>query len=299
MSFTLRYFIFPEDSEPLRLSQRLVNGLVQSKDSMPQYANLRQKVMGVVLNSQDGKPIEIDRLECSIWTFDEDGEISAGLQDALAEVLNSIHDVPSASATVVSIRPQLHKKRLAEKYRWKPAPEDIDRVSRDIWPKTKADRLKDAKGTSKRKLPLTYDAKHAIGKAAEGFWKIALEIGKLKEPSLKSFISEARQRCADDLDYRHLYDALVKMGDDQLELMRRRNSGKGVWYAFIEILHSRDEGYLETIRRFHERCEGRKAAVIAARRLLAENASRFDENVSVEASVITDLEWETMAHPDD
>ena len=298
MAISIRYYLFPEASEPLRLSQRLVEGLVHGKDAMPQYAGTRQKAMSVVVRNEAGETVQIDDATGSIWTFDEDGEIRGGLQEAVSEAIGSMEPLQSASATVVSIQPQLRRKRLAEKFRWDPSASDIDRVARDIWPKTKADRLKEAKGVSQRPPPVSHDAKHAIEKISKGFWEIVFDIGQLKEPSLKGFIFESRRNAKEDLEQRHLYEALAKIGEDKLEVLRRHKSGKGVWYAVVEVMHARED-CMESVRAIREKCNGRKAAVLAARRLLTENANLFDERVTLDARVMTDLEWEQLAYSDD
>ena len=41
----------------------------------------------------------------------------------------------------------------------------------------------------------------------------------------------------------------------------------------------------------YERCDGRDAAVMAARRLLVEHADKLSNDVTVDARVITELEW--------
>jgi len=41
-----------------------------------------------------------------------------------------------------------------------------------------------------------------------------------------------------------------------------------------------------------ERCGGKAAAVKLAQRLLAENANRFSEDVTIEAELFCDLEWQ-------
>lgn len=297
MSVTVRYYLFPEDAPPLRLSRRLVEGLTHGNDAMPQYANTRQKVLGAVVDNLDGKPHQIDRTYGAIWTFDSDGEIREGLQESLAEVMNSISATDS-SATVVSISPRLSKKRHEEKFRWEPSKAHIDAVIRDIWPKAKADRLGEGKGISQKKPTLTSDGRRAIEKASAHFWEIPMELAKLKEPSLKGFVFEAKKRAKEEVEYAPLYGALAQMGENQLELAVRTRSGKGVWYAVVEVLHQREE-FMETVRVIREKCEGRKAAVVAARRLLAENAHLFNENVSIDARVVTDLEWDVLAYGDD
>ncbi|ARQ08627.1 hypothetical protein NXC12_CH00536 [Rhizobium etli] len=298
MPVSVRYFLFPEDSDPLRLSQRLVDGLIQGKDAMPQYADTKQRVMGVVIQNEDGKPTNVDRTYGAIWTFDEDGAIREGLQEAVSEAMG-LSDASRTCEKVVPLRPQLKRKRFEEKYRWEPSPSDIDRVIRDIWPKKKADRLKDAKGVSKRRPALTFEAKHALGKVSGGFWEIKLEIDKLKEPGLRGFAFEARKRASEDLEYRHLYNALADMAVASLEILKREKTGKGVWYAVLEVMMTRpDEGYSEVVRVFCEKCDGREAAVAATRKLLVEHANLFNDHTDLQASVMTDLEWEVRAFPD-
>lgn len=299
MASSIRHYLFPENAEPVRLSQRLVSGLVLGKDAMPQFTNSRQKVLSVSLLNDDGKPAEIERTHGSIWEFDEEGEILKGLREAVAEAMNSVGGFAQDTSTVVSISPRLSKKRLADRFRWEPSRTDIERIIRDIWPKNKGDRLQDAKGSSSRPPPLTYDAQHALEKASGGFWGVASELDSLKEPSLKALAFQARKRAKEELEYRHLYTALALMADDRLELKRRHKSGKGTWYAVLEVFLARPEGYSETVRVIRERCDGRSAAVIAVRRLLVENAGLFSADTTLEPSVITDLEWEAMMVPDE
>ncbi|XNY05228.1 hypothetical protein ACMFL9_12160 (plasmid) [Sinorhizobium meliloti] len=298
MAVSVRYYLFPEDSSPLKLSQRLVEGLTRGNDALPQYANSRQKAVGVVLDNEDGKPLKITRTYGTIWRFDADGKITGGLGEALAHAMNAIDHAEPRSGTVVSLQPKLSRKKLEDEFRWEPSNADINLIIRDIWPKTKADRLQDAKGVSRKRPPLTFDAKHALNEIASSFWKIGNQISSLKEPSLKGFVFEARLLAGQELEYRHLYEALARIGEDQLELSARKRSGKGVWYAVVEVIAQREQ-FTETVRVIRQQCDGRKAAVIAARRLLVENAYLFDESVSLEASVMTDLEWDRLAFPDD
>lgn len=296
MSLSVRHYLFPENSEPVRLSQRLVDGLAQGTDALPQFANTSQKVVDVLLNNVDGDAVEIHSTSGSIWTFDEAGVVAAHFREAMAAFMDVAMERPSPSTTVVALKPRLDKKRVEEKYRWKPTRAHIERVAKDIWPKVKGDRLKDAKGVSGRPPPLTYDAKNAIEKASSEFWKIANEIEDLKAPSLKGFLYEVRRRSSDDPDYRHLYEALAKMGEDQLALLKRRESGKGVWYAVVEVWRSSGDHSSDIVRVFHRRCEGRPKAIIAARELLAEHAGLFDDRITLETSVMTDTEWKSHPH---
>ncbi len=298
MSVSVRYYIFPDASEPLRLSQRLVDGLTNGRDSMPQYAGTRQRVMGVVLDNDAGKPQKIDRTYGTIWTFDEEGKITGGLREAVSHVFQSMSLGTEPDSTVVSLRPKLSRKKLDEDFRWEPTSEDVDRIARDIWARSAKDRLGEAKGTSPKRPSLTYDATRALEKVSQSFIDVLLQVEGLKEPALKGLAFEARRRVRDYREYAHLYEALAKMADAQLELQKRKKSGKGVWYAVIEVMHQRED-YSETVRVIRERCESRKAAVVAARRLLADHAHLFAEDVSLETSVMTDLEWQMLDLADD
>jgi hypothetical protein len=300
MSISLRYYLFPTDGEPLRLSQRLVEGLVYGKDAMPQYANSEQRVICVVLRNDNRQPTKITRTSGEIWTFDSKGEIREGLMQGAFEVMNLASETSSSmtSGTVVSIRPQLNKKKLAEKYRWQPSNVDIDRINRDIWPKLKTDRLKEAKGTSQRRPPLTSEAKYALSEMTDGFWKFATKMNELTEPGLKGIAFELREKASQFREFKHLYNALANMADDQLELLRRKRSGKGIWYANVEVTYWREEREGDVVESFHQRCEGRPAAVDAARRMFVENAHKFSENRTVSAEVLTDIEWEAGGYGD-
>ncbi|MGX5805339.1 hypothetical protein ACWGS9_29495 [Bradyrhizobium sp. Arg314] len=289
-----RHYLFPEGEDPLRMSQRLVEGLTHGTDALPQYAGMKQRVLWAMLELDDGKPVRIVRTEASIWQFDEDGGIREGLHHALALAMDAAHS-PKSDDTVVELRPRTGKARVQKEYRWEPGPEQISRIIADIWPKKKADRLKSAAGISKRKHPLTFDARHAVDEISGLFWKISSTIENLKEPSQRSFAFEARSLAATEPEYVHLYRAIAEMSDWHLEVQRRRRTGKGVWYALVEITMWDSERVGHSLGHFYKKCVGRVAAEKAARSLLREHADKFAENISVDPELLTDLEWEVRA----
>jgi hypothetical protein len=59
----------------------------------------------------------------------------------------------------------------------------------------------------------------------------------------------------------------------------------------VEVIRWDEEHVGDSVAAYHERCEGKQAAEDAARRLLIEHAGKFAENISIEAEVLTDLEW--------
>ncbi|UVK39931.1 hypothetical protein LHFGNBLO_001346 [Mesorhizobium sp. AR10] len=287
-----RHYLFPDDGEPLRLSRRLAEGMVFGKDALPQYAGTRQKVASVVLEIDGTKAQRILSAHGSYWTFDAVGDIRRGLTRSAGDIINAAHTPAGSNGTVVALQPRLSKKRAEEEHRWTLGKAELDRIAADIWPKTSSDRLKSAKGISVKRPPLTFDARHALDEATADLWKISHAIDELKEPSLKGFAYEARTRGAAFPEHGALYQAVAQMADEHLEILRRRRVGKGVWYAVVDVIMWDDNHVGTSVGRYHEECYGKQAAVIAARKLLAEHAAEFAENVTVEAEVLTDLEWQ-------
>ncbi|UDL87017.1 PAS domain-containing protein [Mesorhizobium sp. PAMC28654] len=138
-----------------------------------------------------------------------------------------------------------------------------------------------------------FEARQAIDEISGMFWKISSAIEDLKgEPSQKSLGFEARERARADSEYAFLYRAIADISDWHLEVQRRRRTGKGVWYAVVDITMWDDDRVGRSVGRFHQECTGKQAAVAAARKLLAQHADQFAENITVEAEVITDIEWQ-------
>jgi hypothetical protein len=128
-------------------------------------------------------------------------------------------------------------------------------------------------------------------KARSQFFDVSRAIDPLKEPSLKGFIFEAERQANDDPDFGHLYRALAEMAKEQLQILREKRSSKGTWYALVEVMHWR-EHVGEAIERQHERCTSKAAAITAARRLLAEHVGKFSDDITVEADLLTETEWQ-------
>lgn len=291
----LRFYLFPNEGAPLRLSHRIVNDARQDALYLPQYANSRQRILTLYLATEDGKPTEIREADGSIWVFNENGGIREGIQAALALVMNvGFEGLPPSVGNVIDLMPRHDKRKLKEEYRWQPSRVDLDRVAADLWPKSKADRLKSVVA-GKAPPRMTYDASHALKEISSHFWKIGHEITSLKETSQRAFGHEARKLSQNSSDeFAHLYRALADMSDWELESQKRLRTGDGVWYAVVEVMTWRDRTG-ELVQQHHERCDGRANAVVAARRLLAEHAAKFSEDVRVEADVVNELEWERRA----
>lgn len=291
-----RHYLFPENGNPLRIPHRVLTGLIRDTDSLPQFANTKQRVLSAYLEMEDRKPVRIWRTETGVWSFDEDGGIGDSLRRAMALAMDSL-PTPERTGTVVALRPHVSRDRLKREHRWEPTNAEIDRIVADIWPKKSSDRLKVLKGTSEPRPSLTYDAKFALEKCAENFWKIGMEIEGLSEPSLKAFSYEARNRAKEDGEYAPLYLALGEIADWNREVLVRHRTGKGAWYAVLEVLSGNAKSK-EVVATYSELCEGRKRASEAARMLLAKHADAVTEQSTIGVEIMTDLEWKHQGYPD-
>ncbi|MDL2401583.1 hypothetical protein [Rhizobium mayense] len=204
-----RHYLFHDATDPERLSQRLVDGLIFENDSLPQYAGTRKRVLAVYLERESGKPQRIWKTEGSYWNFDADGGIADSLRQSAGEVISAAFSKPADGATVLDLKTRLNRKKVIEKNRWEPSNAEIERIIRDIWPKKPGDTLKPAKGTSKKKPPMTSEARHALREISSGFWKITHEIESLSEPSLRGFAFDARNQSEGDPDFGILYRAIA------------------------------------------------------------------------------------------
>lgn len=286
-----RHYLFPAEGDPLRIPQRVIDGLVHDLDSLPAFANTKQRVLHAYVELSDGNPVRILETTGVLWDFDEDGCVGDSIRKAVALRADPF-DVPEPGSTVVSLQPVANRRKLKDEHRWQPSKQDIERVIADIWPKQPSDRLRMMKGTAKRREALTWEARRTLDSCSEGFWKIDHEIARLKEPSLKSFAFHARQRADEPHASAPLFHALAEIAEWYRELGRRKRSGKGTWYAVLEVTAPRDNGITETIRTYSEQRDGRKAATEAARQLVIEHADKITEHSTIYIDVITDLEWD-------
>ena len=294
MSISVRRYLLPEGGEPRRISNGLANGLIFGDDAIPEYAGSSQKVMTVYIDNEDGQPQQVRGAEGSIWLFDDEGKIREGLLDALRLAMDSMPLPDKDDGTVVNITGKLHRKRLEKQYRWEPTAHDIDRVLKDIWPAKDDKQFKLQKGEKPDRPPLSWEAEVAMDKIQKQFFAISHAIDDLPERSLAGFAFEARHRSQDDPDFGPIYRAFAEMAELRLAIRRKRRRNKGIWYARLSITKWDLEHIGEEIGSYFERCESRKAAIAAARRLLVEHSPKFDESTTVDAELFTDLEWESQ-----
>jgi hypothetical protein len=295
MAISVRFYIFAPDGLQ-RVSQRVMTGLCHGQDAMPQFAGTKQKEANAIIETEDGKPKRIVQVEGTYLEFDRAGNVHESLRRGFAEAMDTFAALERAErlppSKVIDIAPKLNREKWERETRWTLSKEDLDLITADIFSGKRVPEIKHAKGTAEKPPPLTYEAKDAIQEIQTHALRIDGMIEALSEPALKGFAFEARKRSKDDLD-NPLWIGIANAADRRREILARYRTGKGIWYASVDLIRwdtSQRSGQTESFA--HERCNSKKEAEEAARRLLAENAKYFSAEVSIEASVVCDLEWQ-------
>jgi hypothetical protein len=150
--------------------------------------------------------------------------------------------------------------------------------------------------TKPKSRPISRAVREALEDGREPFFGIELAVERLGEEDLQAF-AERLRKDAQDGSHRQLNLALAAIAEERLAIMAARRSPDGIWYASVEVIEwdiGRHTG--QGIAEFSERCEGRAAAIQAARRLLVEHSHQLTHTVTVDARVMTELEWSEESH---
>ena len=297
MSISVRFYLF-SDGGMQRISQRVMEGLCHGQDAMPQFSDTKQRVANVVLELADGKPTRILEATGSYLNFDKDGKVHEELMRGGLEAMETYEALErskrSASSKVVDLAPKLNREKWERERRWEPSAKDLDDISADIWKGRKTDSAKvvQAKGRKPSPPKMTFEATAAISKLQSHLFGADDQLQSLSEAALKGVAFEARSLAARDFD-NAVWLGVAEAADRRREILARYRTGKGLWYASIDVTHwdtNRRSGRGERIA--HEKCNSKKEAEEAARKLLAENAKYFNASTSIEADVVCELEWQ-------
>lgn len=295
MSIGIRHFIFEDDGTLLRLSQRVVNGLIFGTDRLPQYAGRKVRMVTVAMPLESGKPQFIGHLEGTIWHFDEAGawvpaygpEFGAGRSVDRVALISSSDDV-------VDVTAQVARRRYERDHRWTPTDADVTRIVHAIWPEQAGrpvPRPEPAIGIEKRRPSMSFAAKRALDDCWKPTHNIGSTIMHLDDRDLKAFIAGA----ADELDPADLissalWEGILAAAQKEMEIRKARKSGKGKWFAALEKTVSGPEAAECSTVEFVE-CKGRDAAVKAAREMLVKHSVLFSETTEIEARLYPAIEW--------
>ncbi len=302
MTISLRFYIFTPDGLQ-RISQRIMEGLCHGRDAMPQFAGTKQKVASAILELENGKPARIARVEGSYLDFDLVGKVHESLQRGAIEAMETFAALERSErikpSKVIDIAAKLNREKWQRDNRWTPSRDDVNLIAADIFSRKLAPEVKHAKSAAEKVPSLTYEARQTVYEILTHVVGIDSKLECLSEPALKGFAFEARKRAKDDLD-NPVWLGVANAADRRREILARYRTGKGIWYASVDVIRWNAltrSGESEAFA--HERCNSKKEAEEAARRLLAEHAKYFSAEVSIEARVVCDLEWQDDLADDD
>jgi hypothetical protein len=271
--------------------QRTVDGLIHEHDAILAYANTTQRVAEIVVENDAGRPTRILDAKGRYWSFESDGLLSVERLVRRAEFLCGSPERPKG--TIVDLRPEIARKKWKSERTWDLTKEELDRVVAAIVPSAAKplETVRSAKGKAPRRPPLTYQGERAAHSIALKLSEIEWELWRSFEAGLKGLAFHCREMMSESASA-SLWRGIADIADLKREIKARHRTGRGAWFAIVELMMwnlDRNEGReLETIE---EKCADRKTDIAASRRLLAEHTHRFDENVTAEASVKSELEW--------
>ncbi len=293
MSLSVRYFHLPEDGGIRLVSRRLVDGVANQTDKIPEFSASTVRMAEVTVESERGRPVAILSVRGTFWSFDDEGAYLADRDAILSSHFFSRRKLDK-SGPVVDIRSELERRRWEAKHRWTPSVDDIELIRLAIWPQAGTDvpAVESVKGSAPKRPPMTYEGREARTAISQAHFSIMMAIEHLSEPALKGLAYDLREAARHDLEYRALKIGAAEEVGRLREVRARHRTGRGIWYAVIDVLEwdeAKHEG--RSIKSVTERCNGKKAAIERSRVLLAENAHLFGERTTVEASVMCDLEF--------
>jgi hypothetical protein len=291
MPIGVRSYVFEDSGAVKHVPRRVIQGLYADEDAIPEYAGTRQRVAEVVVENENGKPIRILDARGHFWTFDEAGHLK---RDPPNFHFGPHRPKDQDGKVVVDLRPKLEEKQWLAKHRWDLTKDDIDSLTLAIWPQAAPEigRVGSVKGSAPRVPAMTNAGREALTKMFGAVHDISESLGDLSEAALKGLIYETQRIGRMYNEQVPIWDGIAAHIEKVREIRARHRSGKGTWYAVVNVLLWNDEHTDgRSIETFHRACNGKAAAVEAARELLAESARHFDENVTLEAEVRSDLEW--------
>ena len=295
MALSFRHYLFQDDGSLRRVPRRIADELPSGGDAVPEFAGTSQKVLEVLVESEDRRPARILDARGIIWTFDDEGRVDEHLINLTGERMQIAEDVRRARRMKVpDLRPEIRLREFKAKHEWEPTADDLDRIAADIWPGKNgpASEVTSVKGKAPKKPPLTSDGKWALDDIAKSVEMISNRLIGLSERALRGLAFEAHRLGSQEDEA--LWRGVADEAKRREAIRAAHRTGKGEWIAVLDV--SREDPDFPIARRQvvteHVKCANRKEAIAAGRRLMAEKAEWFAEGTFVEVSLCSALEWQ-------
>lgn len=139
----------------------------------------------------------------------------------------------------------------------------------------------------------SYDADFPFGQFSRAIDTLEGQLAEFSDEALMAFIHKAENTVDTDRRLSALWRSVADLARRRLELLTARRSTAGVWVAKVEawtlLVGVPDPGSRRVLE--FETCEGKDAAIIAARQLITRHADSFDHMTEVRVSVVPEIEW--------
>ena len=138
-----------------------------------------------------------------------------------------------------------------------------------------------------------YDADFPFGNFRRSIDTLREQIDGFSDDALNAFIQKAEGAVSSDRTASALWRNVADMARRRLALVEARRSAQGIWMAKAEATTSvlgMPDPSSRRVLEFRE-CDGKDAAVIAARELFARHADSFDHMTGVRVSIMPEIEW--------
>lgn len=292
MGITSRAYIV-SDIGIKRVPRDVLQGLVFGQDALPEYAGTTQRAVCVILDNEDGKPVQIIEAQGSYWVFDAAGRIDKHLREVGGAAMSFAFMSDKRDGKVVSLTPSIRRQAFKKEHRWDVDKETLDLIAADIWPAKglRASDVASVKGIVPKRPPMTSQGKYALPELASKLSMIAFELSRFTEPTLKGIAFQARVDANQEKDITELLRGLAAECERQLEIRKRQRTGKGTWYAVVELFRQRERQFADHVKTVHEKCDSKAKAIIAVQKLIVATAPDVGNDITLDSRVVMDLEW--------
>ncbi|MBI4806679.1 MAG: hypothetical protein HY795_15750 [Desulfovibrio sp.] len=315
MGYGLRYYLFKDDGEIQRISNVMFNSFFKDDVHIPKFANQKLKLASVILELENRVPISILETHGMILSFDEHGSPSKSTEQIIRNALNSIPSFQDEPG-VIPIHTQIAKNER-KKFEWNIGKNELDLIAKDIWKKRKK--------RSKKIICISKNTAENHGNTEEiemkddnnkfienhnNFDKLKEAIRKIihlieyaedsfLEYAFRSVSTHAIPKSETERE-RLLWQGVKAALQSERERGKRWKAGDGQWVAAIYLFKWDDwkqqSAKSEIIE--HTLCDGKKAAVTAARKLTVKHSMKVGELSYVEPSVMPLDDWNEIHGPE-
>jgi len=290
----LNYFIVDEGKSLLRIPQKVMHELPAHSAALPDYAGKQVRVVEVrTIDDAQGVPEQIGNISGFYLNFDETGLLRKDLYDEwIRSGFYKLSIGFPRDEKIVHFEDRAKQRDAELKHEWKPTQQEISTITDAALGHPKA--IKNVKSTKMKRAPdpdVSYDTRSAFEDIREAISKIGSATYQLGEAELLGLHQMIEHRL-EKIEHQEIWRGVIADNLNTLKLLEAKRTGSGEWVAVVEIMKwDETETEARSIKCWHETHPTRETALEAARRLTKEHASYLVATTSLEARIISALDW--------